>query len=69
MSWQHRVPLLTQPICEGVGLGREPGGTVYCGVTQRNVFSGYHLALGKEEEVIVMIITKAALHLLPGCHL
>lgn len=29
MSWQHRVPLLTQPICEGVELGREPGGTVY----------------------------------------
>lgn len=38
-------------------------------VRERNVVSGHHRALGKEEQVIVRIIRKAALHLLPGCHL
>lgn len=38
-------------------------------IRERNVFISYHRALGKEEQVIVMIIRKAALHLLLGCHL
>lgn len=75
VSWQHPCFPAHLAHLQRCGAGERVWGSCMLETVgapqarERNVLSGCHHALGKEEQVIVRIIRKADLHLLPGCHL